>query len=204
MFLGGFLVPVMLASVGPRDRVLERLWPVSQSDELSRPRFIRDRASVDVHSSALLAGLEKRRAFANLSRYFEAVRRRGTVLPLREASRRPAPTSVPSNLLLKTQPAEKAAGKEDRHKTGHVWTPPRMQARSLDTTGSVTGHCHVWTPLDRNAPLADVMETPCGCCGDCLDFICEKMILQIARLHDPALPSRNQGPSIDFFLSQDF
>ena len=86
VFLGVFLLPVMLASVGSWVRVLERLWPVSQSDELSRPRFIHDHASVDVDSSALLAGLEQRRALASLSRYFEAVRRKGTVLPLREAS----------------------------------------------------------------------------------------------------------------------
>ena len=88
VFLTLIPVPLMLASVGSWVRVLERLWPVSQSDELSRPRFIHDHASVDVDSSALLAGLEQRRALANLSRYFEAVRRKGTVLPLREASRR--------------------------------------------------------------------------------------------------------------------
>ena len=75
VFLGVFLLPVMLASVGSWVRVLERLWPVSQSDEFSRPRFIHDHASVDVDSSALLAGHEQRRALANLSRYFEAVRR---------------------------------------------------------------------------------------------------------------------------------
>ena len=83
VFLCVFLVPVMLAGLGWSASVLERLWPASASDALSRPRFLHDHASVDVETSMILVDLEQRRAMQDLSGYFEAVRRGERVEPLR-------------------------------------------------------------------------------------------------------------------------
>ena len=83
-----FLVPVMLAGLGWSARVFDRLWPTSQADELSLPKFIHDHATVDVDSSLALVDLEQRRAVTNLSQYFDAVRRGTGVRPLRDASRK--------------------------------------------------------------------------------------------------------------------
>ena len=66
---------------------LDRLWPASPADELSRPRFIHDHASVDVETSLMLVDLEQRRAMSNMSKYFDAVRQNRSVEPLRDASR---------------------------------------------------------------------------------------------------------------------
>ena len=66
--------------------MLARLWPNSQADELSRPKFIHDHASVDVDSSVVFVDLEQRRAVTNLSQYFDAVRQGRNARPLREAS----------------------------------------------------------------------------------------------------------------------
>ena len=79
--------PIMLAGLGVSSRVLERLWPVSEIDELSRTEFIHDHASVDVETSLMLVDLEQRRAFRMLPRYFELVRERKDVGPLRDATR---------------------------------------------------------------------------------------------------------------------
>ena len=75
VFLNVFLLPVMLAGLTWSVSVLERLWPTSQAEELSRPQFIHDHASVDVDTSLVLVDLEQRRAARNLSRFFDAVRR---------------------------------------------------------------------------------------------------------------------------------
>ena len=48
------LLPVMLAGLEVSGRVLERLWPVSEIDELSHVQFIHDHASVDVETSLML------------------------------------------------------------------------------------------------------------------------------------------------------
>ena len=87
VFLCVFLVPGMLASLGWSARVLDRVWPASQVDELSQPKFIHDRATVDVDSSLVLVNLEQRRAVTNLSQYFDAVREGSIVRPLRDATR---------------------------------------------------------------------------------------------------------------------
>ena len=81
-------LPVMLAGLGWSASLLERLWPSSQTDSLSKPRFIHDHASVDVDTSLPLVDLEQRRVVRNLSRYFEAVRRDESLEPLRDASRK--------------------------------------------------------------------------------------------------------------------
>ena len=83
VFLCVFLLPVMLAWLGWSASVLERLWPASASDALSRPMFLHDHASVDVETSVILVDLEQRRAMQDLSEYFEAVRRGERVEPLR-------------------------------------------------------------------------------------------------------------------------
>ena len=88
VFLGVFLAPLMLAALGWSARVLDRLWPTSQVDELSQTKFIHDHASVDVDSSVVLVDLEQKRAVANLSQYFDTVRRGTSVRPLRDASRK--------------------------------------------------------------------------------------------------------------------
>ena len=83
VFLCVFLLPVMLAGLGWSATALERLWPASNSDALSRPRFLHDHASVDVETSVILVDLEQRRALQELSGYFEAVRQGERVGPLR-------------------------------------------------------------------------------------------------------------------------
>ena len=88
VLLGVFLAPLMLAVLGWSARVLDRLWPSSQVDELSQPKFIHDHASVDMDSSVVLVDLEQKRAVTNLSQYFDAVRRGTSVRPLRDASRK--------------------------------------------------------------------------------------------------------------------
>ena len=76
----------MLAGLGVFGRVLERLWPVTEIDDLSRTEFIHDHASVDVETSLMLVDLEQKRVFRMLPRYFELVRERKDVGPLRDAT----------------------------------------------------------------------------------------------------------------------
>ena len=80
-------VPILIAGLGVSSRILERLWPASEIDELSRTEFIHDRASVDVETSLMLVDLEQRRVFRMLSGYFELVRQNKDVGPLRDVSR---------------------------------------------------------------------------------------------------------------------
>ena len=88
VFLCVFLLPVMLPGLKWSVSVLERGWPTSQADELSRPRFIHDHASVDVDTSLMLVDLEQRRAVRDLSEYFDAVRRGERIAPLRAGTRK--------------------------------------------------------------------------------------------------------------------
>ena len=88
VFVGVFQVPLMLAALGWSAAVLERMWPITQVEELSQAKFIHDHASVDVDSSLVLVDLEQKRLVKNLSRYFEAVRDGGSVRQLRESSRK--------------------------------------------------------------------------------------------------------------------
>ena len=113
VFLGVFLLPLMLAGLGWSVRVLERLWPNSQLDELSRLKFIHDQASVDVDSSLALVSLEQRRAVTNLSQYFDAVRRGASVGPLRDASRKLL--SYITEFLNDLQTSHPMQGVEDRN-----------------------------------------------------------------------------------------
>lgn len=81
-------LPLMVAGLDASAAALERLWPDSQLDEMSAPKFTHDHAAVDVETALLLIDLEQRRAFANLSRYFGRVREGRSVRPLRDATRK--------------------------------------------------------------------------------------------------------------------
>ena len=80
-------VPIMVALLGVSRRVLDRLWPVSEMDELSHTQFIHNHASVDIETSLMLVDLEQRRAFKMQLRYFDLVREGKDVRLLRDASR---------------------------------------------------------------------------------------------------------------------
>ena len=80
-------VPFMLAVMGPSSRILEKLWPESEVDELSHAQFIHGHAKVDIETSLMLVDLEQRRAFRMQLRYFELVRDGKDMRPLRNASR---------------------------------------------------------------------------------------------------------------------
>ena len=87
VFLNVLPLPLMLAGLGISALILDRLWPSSQIDELSQPRFIHDHASVDVETSLMLVDLEQKRVLKALSQYFDMVRQDANVGPLRDASR---------------------------------------------------------------------------------------------------------------------
>ena len=106
-------VPFMLAGLGISGRVLERLWPVSEIDDLSRTEFIHDHASVDVETSLMLVDLEQKRVFRMLPRYFELVRERKDVGPLRDATKTVL-TEV-SEFLSDLQGLHPMQGVEDRN-----------------------------------------------------------------------------------------
>ena len=58
---------------------------------------------------------------------------------------------------------------------------------------------------ERNVPLKHFLETPYGRCLSRLNDVSQQyVILQIAKLHDPARQGRNENPSIDFFVQQEF
>ena len=106
-------LPVMLAGLGWSASLLDRLWPSSQTDSLSKPRFIHDHASVDVDTSLPLVDLEQRRVVRNLSRYFEAVRQGEGLEPFRDASRKLLHDI--SDFLGELQAIHPAQGAEDRN-----------------------------------------------------------------------------------------
>ena len=88
VFLCVFLLPVMLVGLEWSVSVLERIWPTSPADELTRPHFIHDHATVDAGTALMLVDLEQRRATRDLSQYFDAVRRGGRTRPLRDGLRK--------------------------------------------------------------------------------------------------------------------
>ena len=105
--------PIMLAGLGVSGRVLERLWPVSEIDELSRTEFIHDHASVDVETSLMLVDLEQRRTLKLLSRHFDLVRENKDVGPLRDATR--TVLSEVDDFLTDLQTLHPMQGVEDRN-----------------------------------------------------------------------------------------
>ena len=106
-------VPIMLAVLGGSTRILERLWPESEIDELSRAQFIHNHASVDIETSLMLVDLEQRRAFKMQLRYFELVREGKDVRPLREASHTLL-TEI-EEFLTELQPLHPMQAVEDRN-----------------------------------------------------------------------------------------
>ena len=125
-------LPVMLAGLGWSAALLERLWPSSQTDSLSRPRFIHDHASVDVDTSLPLVDLEQRRLVGSLSQYFEAVRRGENLEPLRYASR--SLLHDISDFLSELQAIHPAQGAEDRNS---LQNRQRLLAWLEDTLGTL-------------------------------------------------------------------
>ena len=105
--------PIMLAVLGPSTRILEKLWPESETDELSRARFIHGHATVDIETSLILVDLEQRRAFKMQMRYFELVREGKDVRPLRDASRT-LMTEI-EEFLTELQPLHPMQTVEDRN-----------------------------------------------------------------------------------------
>ena len=85
LFLGVFPLPFMLAGLNLSVSLLERMWPRSQFDQLSRTRFIHDHASVDAETSLALIDLEQKRVIKIIPRYFETVRAKEDGTRLREA-----------------------------------------------------------------------------------------------------------------------
>ena len=80
-------VPLMLAGLVLSVRILEKLWPASQFDEMSRTRFIHDHATVDVDTALVLVDLEQKSVLKQQSQYFEMVRQQAGVKPIRVATR---------------------------------------------------------------------------------------------------------------------
>ena len=105
--------PIMLAVLGPSTSILEKLWPESEIDELSRAEFIHGHATVDIETSLVLADLEQRRAFRMQRRYFELVREGKDVRPLRDASR--TLTTEIEEFMTELQPLHPMQTVEDRN-----------------------------------------------------------------------------------------
>ena len=153
VFLCLFLLPVMLAGLKWSGSVLERLWPTSPADELARPRFIHDHASVDVNTSRVLVDLEQRRAITDLSHYFEAVRRGERLGPLRDASRKLL--SDIAEFLDDLQTLHPMQGVEDHNSMRNrqkliVWLE--------DALGAL---CETLADLDDRSPVAQLRTTIC-------------------------------------------
>ena len=81
-------LPVLLATLRPSVQVLERIWPASPLDDLARPGFIDDGATIDSDTSLPLVTLGQQGWLRNVSRYFDAAREGREIAPEREAARR--------------------------------------------------------------------------------------------------------------------
>lgn len=84
-FSGVVLLPLMLLGINFSVLILERVWPSSRFDELSRTQFIHDHAVVDADISLELIELEQKRTIKMLPQYFDMVRTKQAVEPLRGA-----------------------------------------------------------------------------------------------------------------------
>ena len=153
VFLNVFLLPVMLAGLEWSVSVLERLWPTSQAEELSRPQFIHDHASVDVDTSLMLVDLEQRRAARNLSRFFDAVRRGESIGPLRDATRKLL--SDVTEFLDDLQTLHSEYGVE-RHNS--IRNRQKLLVWLEDSLGTL---CETLAAGDDQSPLAQFRMTIC-------------------------------------------
>ena len=153
VFLCSFLLPVMLPGLKWSASVLERLWPTSQADELSRPQFIHDHASVDVDTSLVLADLEQRRATRDLSQYFDAVRRGGRIGPLRDSTRKLL--SDITEFLDDLQTLRPMQGVEDRN---YMRNRQKLLVWLEDALGVL---CETLADIDDRSVLAQFRSTIC-------------------------------------------
>ena len=78
---------LQLAFLGPLARQLERWYPRTKMELLSRPRHIHDRALDSAERSSLLLDREQRRLPELFSCYFDSVRQGTALAPLRETAR---------------------------------------------------------------------------------------------------------------------
>ena len=78
---------VQLAVLGPAARLVERWWPTTEAETLSRPRFLHDRALDDADDALRLVDLEQRRLLDILARCLDSARQGAGLGPLREAAR---------------------------------------------------------------------------------------------------------------------
>ena len=146
-------VPIMLAGLGMSTRILERLWPDSEIDELSRAQFIHSHATVDIETSLVLADLEQRRAFRMQLRYFELVREGKDVRPLRDASR--ALLDDIGEFLADLQPLHPMQAVEDRNA---LLNRQKMLAWLAD---SVAVMCGALLDIDDRPELKQFRESMC-------------------------------------------
>ena len=78
---------LLLAVLTPTVRLYERLWPATKEEEMSRPRYIHDRAFGALDMALRLVDLEQRRLLPMFSEYFDAVRREEPIDRQRETVR---------------------------------------------------------------------------------------------------------------------
>ena len=76
-----------LATLGPFARRIERWWPTTQAEALSKPRFIHDGALEDAGDALSLADREQRRLLEILSCCLDTVRRGTDVGALRDTAK---------------------------------------------------------------------------------------------------------------------
>ena len=153
VFLCVFLLPVMVPGLTWSVAVLERVCPTSQADELARPRYIHDHASVDVETSLVLVDLEQRRAIADLSRYFDAVRRGEGVGPLRAGTRKLI--SDITEFLDDLRALHPMHGVEEQNSLRHR---QKLLAWLEDALGTL---CETLAEVEDRSVLADLRTTIC-------------------------------------------
>ena len=153
VFLCVFLLPVMLPGLKWSVSMLERVWPTSQADELSRPQFIHDHASVDVDTSLMLVDLEQRRAVRDLSKYFDAVRRGERIAPLRAGTRKLI--SDITEFLDDVHTLHLMHGVENQNSLRHR---QKLLGWLEDALGVL---CETLADLDDRPPLAQLRTTIC-------------------------------------------
>ena len=146
-------VPIMLAVLGPSTRILEKLWPESEIDELSRAQFIHGHATVDIDTSLVLVDLEQRRAFRLQQRYFDLVREGKDVRPLRDASRT-LMTEI-EEFLTDLQPLHPMQAVENRN------TLLNRQKLLAWLADSVAAMCDALLDISEQAKLKQFREAMC-------------------------------------------
>ena len=78
---------VALAAPDWTVRLFSRFWPASQAEQISRPRYIHDRALDDAETSLDLAHLEQKRVLSMFSGYLEMARTRVDYGGIRQSTR---------------------------------------------------------------------------------------------------------------------